>query len=170
MSYFDHVKCHHCGAMLNPDNLSAGMACPSCGGQLSLSDLFGVADAFSEHDQPEATLDDLLAPQKAYADDPLKEFAQQQHAAHAERQAARRRARQGGGGPASHQPSSGHRSVASPPSASRGPTRPGLPQHSSSTGMVHRPRQGDAWDDEEDEEVGGTPSALELMRKMKKGR
>ena len=23
VSYFDHVKCHHCGAMLDPDKLSA---------------------------------------------------------------------------------------------------------------------------------------------------
>ena len=166
MSYFDHVKCHHCGTMLNPDNLSAGMACPSCGERLSLTDLFGVADAFSEHDQPEATLDDLLAPQKAYADDPLREWNQQQHAAHAERQAARRAGRSSG----ARAQGGGRSSVASPPSA-RQPQRPGLLQHSSSTGMVHQPRQGDAWEQEEDDDdVGGTPSALELMRKMKKRR
>jgi len=166
VSYFDHVKCHHCGVMLDPDNLSAGMACPSCGQQLSLSDLFGVADAFTEAEQPEATLDDLLAPQKAFADDPLKGFAQEQHRAHAERQAARRRER--GGGSASSAAAS--RSVASPPSASRGSGRPGLPRHSASTGMVHQPRQGEAWEADDDDDVGGSQSALELMRKMKKGR
>lgn len=153
MSYFDHVKCHHCGTQLNPDALSAGMACPACGQTLALSDLFGVADAFSEHDQPEATLDDLLAPQKAYADDPLREFAQQQHQAHAERQAARREARSSGG--------------ATRPSGR--PTPPGRstpPAAAGSTGLVHRPSH----DDDDDDDVGGTPSALELMRRMKKGR
>jgi hypothetical protein len=89
-----------------------------CGGTLDLSDLFGVADAFSGVEGPEATLDDLLAPQRAYADDPLKQFAQQQHQAHAARQAARREQRA-----SSRQPA--------PPASSGG------------TGLVHQPRRDD---------------------------
>jgi hypothetical protein len=167
VSYFDHVKCHHCGAQLDPDKLSAGMTCTRCGGELSLQDLFGVKDAFVGHNDGggnDLDLDDLLAPGRLnpYAEDPLKQGQPQQ-------------ARPGGGHP---ERSHNERPVARPPSrgASQAPNRAALPMgrstadRSGGQGMVHVPRQSDDWDDGPDEDVGGTPSALELMRKMKKRR
>lgn len=174
MSYFDHVKCHHCGAMLDPDKLSAGMTCTRCGGELSLQDLFGVKDAFVGHDDGggnDLGLDDLLAPGRnnPYAEDPLK-----QH-----------RANDGGMGgghaPRSQAPARGPAT----PARSPGSNRPALPMGGSSAsgqgghrhtndangrGMVHVPKQGDDWDDGEEDDIDGSSSALELMRKMKKRR
>ncbi len=62
MSYFDHVRCSHCQAMLDPESLGGGrgFACPRCGEELALADLFGVAAAFSEEDEPQLTLDDAV--------------------------------------------------------------------------------------------------------------
>lgn len=60
MSYFDHVRCHACNAVLDPDTLGPGK-CPRCGVTLSLTDLFGVSAAFSEDDEPHLTLDDLVS-------------------------------------------------------------------------------------------------------------
>ena len=63
MSYFDHVRCSSCGANFDPEKVSVGgrqFKCPSCGAELKLADLFGLADAFSEEDQPDLTLDDLV--------------------------------------------------------------------------------------------------------------
>ena len=62
MSYFDHVRCPNCRSMLNPEQLGGrlGFACPYCGNQLSGKDLFGVAAAFSEEEQPDLTLEDLM--------------------------------------------------------------------------------------------------------------
>ena len=58
------------------------------------------------------------------------------------------------------------------------PSRPALGMGRSSAdprgqGMVHVPRQGDEWDEPQpapEEEIGGSSSALDLMRKMKKRR
>ncbi|MCO4746142.1 MAG: hypothetical protein KC912_15200 [Proteobacteria bacterium] len=63
MSYFDHVKCSSCRAQLDPESLVTiqGTArCPRCGGQISLTDLFGVADAFVGDDAPNVGIDDLV--------------------------------------------------------------------------------------------------------------
>lgn len=63
MSYFDHVKCSGCRAQLDPESLVAiqgTVRCPRCGGNISLTDLFGVRDAFSEEDEPQVTIDDLV--------------------------------------------------------------------------------------------------------------
>ncbi len=170
MSYFDHVKCHHCGAQLDPDNLSAGMTCPRCNGQLSLQDLFGVKDAFVGMDDGgnDLGLDDLLAPGRnnPYADDPLKQGGGYAYSGRG----------QGGGhreeAPRAARPSQGAPSRPAPPS------RPALGMGRSSAdtrgqGMVHVPRQGDEWDEPQqapEEEIGGSSSALDLMRKMKKRR
>lgn len=144
MSYFDHVRCQHCNTQLDPDRLSAGMNCPACGQALDLKSLFGVADAFTGVDEggADVSLDDLMAPQRAYADDPMADFARAQH----EAQEARRQAKAEGRRPR--------------PAA---PSRPAAP--AGSTGLVHQPRH-----DDDDDDVGGSPSALELMRRMKKGR
>lgn len=63
MSYFDHVKCNGCGAQLAPESLvtmQGHARCPKCGGNISLADLFGIADRFSEEDAPNVTIDDLV--------------------------------------------------------------------------------------------------------------
>lgn len=62
MSYFDHIRCSHCRAQLDPDGLNGrdGLVCPSCGGALNPTDLFGLADAFVEEDEPMLSLDDLV--------------------------------------------------------------------------------------------------------------
>ena len=64
MSYFDHVRCPSCRSMLDPEQLGGrlGFVCPYCGNQLNAKDLFGVAAAFSEEDQPDLTLEDLMKP------------------------------------------------------------------------------------------------------------
>lgn len=65
MSYFDHVRCTACKAMLDPENLASlpgqGMSCPECKAPLSPADLFGLADAFAEEESPDLSLDDLVA-------------------------------------------------------------------------------------------------------------
>lgn len=61
--YFDHVKCPNCDATFEPEMLSSlgnTLACPRCGGGLSLRSLFGIAAAFSEEDAPEMGIDDLV--------------------------------------------------------------------------------------------------------------
>jgi DNA-directed RNA polymerase subunit RPC12/RpoP len=63
MSYFDHVRCPSCGAHLDPEALDVreGAArCPHCSSQIGLRDLFGVADAFVDEDEPHVTIDDLV--------------------------------------------------------------------------------------------------------------
>jgi len=64
MSYFDHVRCPHCRAMLDPESIGGvqgrGMRCPRCNKPLQLTDLFGVADAFSEEEGASLSLDDAV--------------------------------------------------------------------------------------------------------------
>jgi len=52
--------------MLDPENLGVGrggqMGCPRCGKELNVRDLFGIADAFSEEEQADLSLDDLMRP------------------------------------------------------------------------------------------------------------
>lgn len=64
MSYFDHVRCHSCKAMLDPEKLgdvaNRGMTCPKCGTALKLTDLFGLMDAFAEEEVEDPDLDDLV--------------------------------------------------------------------------------------------------------------
>lgn len=64
MSFFDHVRCPSCGAILDPESIipgpGQGPTCPKCKSALSLTDLFGVADAFRDEDDPELSLDDLV--------------------------------------------------------------------------------------------------------------
>ena len=60
---FDHARCPNCTSILDPERLIAGTrgpACPKCGTQLSMVDLFGVSDAFREDEQPDLTLEDLM--------------------------------------------------------------------------------------------------------------
>ena len=60
---FDHALCPGCQAMLDPERLNAGPrgpVCPKCQTPLSLVDLFGVADAFSEEEGEKLSLDDLV--------------------------------------------------------------------------------------------------------------
>lgn len=65
MSYFDHVRCHACKAMLDPESLGSvpgqGLSCPKCRAALSLTDLFGLADAFDEDEPAPMSLDDLVS-------------------------------------------------------------------------------------------------------------
>jgi len=71
MSYFDHVRCPSCNAMLKPESLGGrGMACPECGGPLELKDLFGLAAAFDEEGPPELSLDDLMQSEAQLAGEP----------------------------------------------------------------------------------------------------
>jgi hypothetical protein len=67
VTYFDHVRCHGCKAMLDPDTLGPGR-CPKCGVTLSLQDLFGLSAALSEEDEEGVTLDDLVAAPRAPAE------------------------------------------------------------------------------------------------------
>ena len=64
VSYFDHVRCHACKAMIDPESVGGsggkGMTCPRCGAALSLTDLFGLAAAFSEEEEENVSLDDLV--------------------------------------------------------------------------------------------------------------
>lgn len=63
MSYFDHVRCSSCGARINPEHVgrhTRRMECPSCGAQLQVADLFGVADPWAEDDVPDLTLEDAV--------------------------------------------------------------------------------------------------------------
>jgi len=61
MSFFDHARCPHCRAMLDPESIGGvqgrGMRCPRCNNPLQLTDLFGVADAFSEEEGAALSLD-----------------------------------------------------------------------------------------------------------------
>jgi hypothetical protein len=65
LSYFDHVRCHACKAMLDPETLAStpgqGLTCPKCKAALSLTDLFGLADAFAEEEEGPVSLDDLVS-------------------------------------------------------------------------------------------------------------
>ncbi len=63
MSYFDAVRCSSCHAAFDPEKVAVRgrvLKCPSCSAELRLTDLFGVADAFSEEAPPDLTLDDLV--------------------------------------------------------------------------------------------------------------
>jgi hypothetical protein len=64
MSYFDHVRCPHCEAMLDPESIGGvqgrGMRCPRCNKPLQITDLFGIADAFSEEEGANLSLDDAV--------------------------------------------------------------------------------------------------------------
>lgn len=63
MTYFDHIRCSSCGTAFDPEKVSVGgrvFKCPSCGEELRLTDLFGLADAFAEEDQPDLTLEDAI--------------------------------------------------------------------------------------------------------------
>ena len=63
MSYFDHVKCPNCNAMVDPEKLDRkGLVCPVCQSDLDLKHLFGLAAAFDEEAPPNLTLDDLMSP------------------------------------------------------------------------------------------------------------
>ena len=73
MSYFDHVKCPNCSAMLKPESLGGrGMACPQCGGALELKDLFGLSAAFDEEGPPDLSLDDLMQSEAQLAGEPAR--------------------------------------------------------------------------------------------------
>lgn len=69
MTYFDHVRCSACKAMIDPESVASkpgqGLSCPRCGAPLSMGDLFGLKDAFSEEDQEELSLDDVLSKMRA---------------------------------------------------------------------------------------------------------
>jgi hypothetical protein len=68
VSYFDHVRCSACKAMLDPESLGSrpgqGLSCPRCGAPLSLGDLFGLKDAFAEEEPEDLSLDDALSRMK----------------------------------------------------------------------------------------------------------
>jgi hypothetical protein len=69
VTYFDHVRCSACKAMIDPESLGSrpgqGLSCPRCGAPLSLGDLFGLKDAFAEEDQEELSLDDAMSKMRA---------------------------------------------------------------------------------------------------------
>lgn len=81
MSYFDHVRCHSCRSVLDPESLGSpdggrGLVCPKCGVALALPDLFGLADAFADpDDEGPMSLDDLVpgAPRRPAAAEPRTE-------------------------------------------------------------------------------------------------
>ena len=63
MSYFDHVRCPSCKATMNPEQVQSGSGrarCPHCSEEIGLVDFFGVSAAFSEEEQADVTLDDLV--------------------------------------------------------------------------------------------------------------
>lgn len=65
--YFDHVKCPDCGTAFDPEKVATRgrqLSCPKCGAVLALTDLFGISDAFSEDDQPNLDLEDVI-PQRS---------------------------------------------------------------------------------------------------------
>ena len=60
---FDHAQCPNCEAILDPERLKRGERgphCPNCDTPLRMVDLFGVVDAFTDEEQPDLTLDDLV--------------------------------------------------------------------------------------------------------------
>jgi hypothetical protein len=69
LSYFDHVRCSACKAMIDPEQVASrpgqGISCPRCGAPLSMGDLFGLKDAFLEEEQEELSLDDAIGKMKA---------------------------------------------------------------------------------------------------------
>lgn len=70
MPYFDHVRCHACKAMLDPESLrtrESGPTCPKCGVTLSLTDLFGLSSAFAEEEEDPMSIDDLVSAPPAAA-------------------------------------------------------------------------------------------------------
>ena len=63
MSYFDHISCPNCNAMVDPEKMGReGLVCPVCKSDLDLKHLFGLAAAFDEEAPPNLTLDDLMSP------------------------------------------------------------------------------------------------------------
>ena len=72
--YFDHVKCPSCKAQIDPERLEVSQgraACPRCGAAISLKNLFGLKDSFSEEDAEDLSLDDLM-PGRAKAAGPKR--------------------------------------------------------------------------------------------------
>lgn len=138
VSYFDHVRCSACKAMLDPENLVSvqgqGASCPVCKAPLSLKDLFGLRDAFAEEESPDLSLDDLVA---------------------------------------GATPSAAPEPASAPPAAAPGPRTtkgrvPAKPSTGAASGALVR-RGGGASADAGDGTSAG-PSALDLMRSMKKKR
>lgn len=71
--YFDHVRCHNCNAQIDPERIEkvrGKMACPACGEDLGLSDLFGVKASFLDDDSPNVSLDDLVPGGDGHFDNP----------------------------------------------------------------------------------------------------
>jgi len=63
MSYFDHVRCPQCNASMKPEEVQSGSGrarCVHCNAELGLVDFFGVSAAFSEAEEAEPTIDDLV--------------------------------------------------------------------------------------------------------------
>lgn len=150
MSYFDHVRCHACKSMLDPERLATvqgqGMSCPQCKAPLTLTDLFGLADAFAEDEAPDMTLEDLLAP-----------VPEQDFRAAAEHSVPRRPASPAPGrpaGPAPRRPAT--------PAPSSGEARRLAGPASGTAGLV---RRGERSEEPAERE---SPSALDLMRSMRK--
>ena len=79
--YFDHVRCPSCNVQFNPERISSrgdAMSCPSCGAQLSLKSLFGLAAHLTEEDETNVTLDDLVPGLHAHTTPPAKPRARQE--------------------------------------------------------------------------------------------
>jgi hypothetical protein len=177
VSYFDHVQCHTCGARMDPEKLVPGQgegpACPYCGAALNLADLFGVKDSFVGHDDGEGnahSLDDLVGGQlydarypDGYPPPPVQPS---------------RASRPAGAGPARPTASSTAPRPAAP--AGKAPARPALPGPTTatrppaappgSTAMVPRPKPADDTPAPPParRKPGAKPSALDLLRDMKK--
>lgn len=174
MSYFDHVQCHTCGARMDPEKLVAGPgegpACPYCGAGLNLTDLFGIKDSFVGHDDGEGndhTLDDLVGGElydgryvdgRAPTREPEAPWSPQGSARSA---------------PSGARPSGGGRPAAPSRPAITGPTAGGgRPPPAGSNAMVHQPRPADDTPAPPPprRRPGQTPSAMDLLRDMKKKR
>lgn len=173
MSYFDHVRCNACKAMLDPESLGSvpgqGLSCPRCGAALSLTDLFGIADAFSEEEGPEMSLDDAMpsGPLSASAHDPTKGMYPP---------TTRQGRASAGGAPAKPAPASKPAAGGGGLSAVRGLLGGGAASPRGGTAMVHKPsadedtHRGSAPPAEPSRSLGSgdSPSALDIMRSMKK--
>ena len=141
MSYFDHVRCHACKAMLDLESLATvpgqGLTCPKCKAALSLTDLFGLADAFAEEEEGPVSLDDLVSARPAKPPPPR-----------APAPAARR--------PAAPAPKPAAAAKAAPPKAATAAPK-------GSTSLVRR-----APEDEHEAEPEPKSAALDAMRALKK--
>jgi hypothetical protein len=137
--YFDHVRCHACKAMLDPESLGGGgdgrgLICPRCGAALDLKDLFGLNAAFDEEEEGPVSLDDLVPRGSKPPPAPSKPASPSKPAPSK---------------PAPGKPAPGKPVQAKPPLAS-------------STGLVHQPAP------EPDDEPPAKGSALDAMRALKK--